>query len=46
MYYRRDAPIPDQTMNIEQFISDTIAVTDYLRHRFGVETLMGHSWGG
>jgi pimeloyl-ACP methyl ester carboxylesterase len=35
------------TMNTKQFIDDTIAVTNYLRERFGQEKiyLMGHSWG-
>jgi pimeloyl-ACP methyl ester carboxylesterase len=39
--------IPAETMNAEQFISDTLAVTDYLRQRFGKEKiyLMAHSWG-
>jgi pimeloyl-ACP methyl ester carboxylesterase len=39
--------IPAATMNAEQFISDTLAVTNYLRQRFGKEKiyLMGHSWG-
>lgn len=39
--------IPPETMTVEQFIADTLAVTDYLRGRFGKEKiyLMGHSWG-
>jgi pimeloyl-ACP methyl ester carboxylesterase len=39
--------IPPETMTIEQFISDTMVVTDYLRERFGAEKiyLMAHSWG-
>ena len=39
--------IPAETMNAEQFISDTLAVTNYLRQRFGREKiyLMAHSWG-
>jgi pimeloyl-ACP methyl ester carboxylesterase len=39
--------IPPETMNLDQFISDTIEVTEYLRSRFGQEKiyLMGHSWG-
>ena len=39
--------IPVETMNAEQFISDTLTVTDYLRQRFGKEKiyLMAHSWG-
>jgi pimeloyl-ACP methyl ester carboxylesterase len=34
-------------MTVEQFIADTIAVTNYLRQRFHVDKiyLMGHSWG-
>jgi pimeloyl-ACP methyl ester carboxylesterase len=39
--------IPPETMTVEQFIADTLAVTDFLRSRFGQEKiyLMGHSWG-
>jgi pimeloyl-ACP methyl ester carboxylesterase len=39
--------IPAETMTAEQFISDTLAVTNYLRNRFGKEKiyLMAHSWG-
>jgi pimeloyl-ACP methyl ester carboxylesterase len=39
--------IPPETMAVEQLISDTLAVTNYLRHRFGQEKiyLMGHSGG-
>lgn len=39
--------IPPETMTIEQFVSDTLAVTDYLRQRFHQEKiyLLGHSWG-
>ena len=34
-------------MTLEQFVSDTLEVTNYLRHRFGKEKiyLMGHSGG-
>jgi pimeloyl-ACP methyl ester carboxylesterase len=34
-------------MTVEQFIADTLAVTNYLRDRFSQEKiyLMGHSWG-
>jgi pimeloyl-ACP methyl ester carboxylesterase len=41
------AGIPPETMTVEQLISDTWAVTNYLRNRFGQEKiyLMGHSWG-
>lgn len=43
--YRSD--IPSQTMTGEQFIADAIAVTNYLRKRFGKEQiyLMAHSGG-
>lgn len=39
--------IPAETMTAEQFISDALEVTNYLRNRFGKEKiyLMGHSWG-
>ena len=39
--------IKPQEMTLEQMISDTIAVTHYLRKRFGKEKIyvMGHSWG-
>ena len=39
--------IPRETMTIEQSIADTLAVTNYLRQRFGKEKiyLMGHSGG-
>ena len=39
--------IPQETINLEQFISDTIEMTNYLRDRFGKEKiyLMGHSGG-
>ena len=42
-----DPDIPPETMTIEQFISDTLAVTDYLRQRFNQDKiyLLGHSWG-
>jgi pimeloyl-ACP methyl ester carboxylesterase len=42
-----DPSIPPETMTIEQFVSDTLAVTDYLRQRFHQEKiyLLGHSWG-
>ena len=41
------ADIPPETMTLEQMISDTLEVTNYLRHRFGKEKiyLMGHSQG-
>jgi pimeloyl-ACP methyl ester carboxylesterase len=39
--------IPAKTMTVNQFVSDTLAVTNYLRSRFGKAKiyLMGHSWG-
>ena len=39
--------IPQETINLEQFISDTLEMTNYLRDRFGKEKifLMGHSGG-
>jgi pimeloyl-ACP methyl ester carboxylesterase len=39
--------IPPETMTVEQSISDTLEVTNYLRTRFGKEKiyLMGHSGG-
>jgi pimeloyl-ACP methyl ester carboxylesterase len=39
--------IPLESMTTEQLIRDTIAVTDYLRERFGRDRiyLLGHSWG-
>ena len=39
--------IPRESLTVEQYISDTIAVTNYLRQRFGKEKiyLMGHSGG-
>ncbi len=41
------ADIPAASMTLEQSIADTLAVTDYLRRRFGVDKiyLMGHSGG-
>ncbi len=43
--YRAD--IPPETMTVEQLVSDTLAVSNYLRDRFGKEKiyLMAHSWG-
>ena len=39
--------IPAETMTLEQFIADTLSVTDYLRNRFSKEKiyLMAHSGG-
>jgi pimeloyl-ACP methyl ester carboxylesterase len=39
--------IPPESMTMEQFIADTLGVTDYLRNRFGKEKiyLMAHSGG-
>jgi pimeloyl-ACP methyl ester carboxylesterase len=41
------ADIPPETMTLEQMISDTLEVTNYLRQRFGKQKiyLMGHSGG-
>jgi pimeloyl-ACP methyl ester carboxylesterase len=43
--YRSD--IPAETMIVDQFVADILAMTNYLRARFGKEKiyLMGHSWG-
>jgi pimeloyl-ACP methyl ester carboxylesterase len=43
--YSRD--IPPESMTVEQFVADTLAVTDHLCERFGQEKihLLGHSWG-
>ncbi len=42
-----DSDIPADTMTIEQFIDDTLTVTDYLRERFNEDKIyiLGHSWG-
>lgn len=39
--------IDKSTISIDQYIEDTIAVTNYLRERFGQDKiyLMAHSWG-
>ena len=39
--------IPPHSMTVAQLITDTIAVTQYLRQRFAKDkiTLLGHSWG-
>jgi len=39
--------IPPETITVEQLISDTLELTNYLRHRFSQEKiyLMGHSGG-
>jgi pimeloyl-ACP methyl ester carboxylesterase len=41
------ADIPPETMTLEQMISDTLELTNYLRRRFGQEKIymMGHSGG-
>ena len=42
-----DPAIPPESMTVEQFVDDTLTVTDHLRRRFGQERiyLLGHSWG-
>lgn len=39
--------IPQDSMNVAQFVSDTIELTDYLRNTYDQEKifLAGHSWG-
>ena len=39
--------VPDDSLNLEQFLSDTHELIDILRSRFGVDRifLLGHSWG-
>lgn len=39
--------IPQETMNIRQFVNDAKALTDYLKNRFNQRKihLAGHSWG-
>lgn len=39
--------VPKTSMTVAQLVDDTLAVTDYLRERFGQDRiyLMGHSWG-
>lgn len=41
------ADIPPETMTVDQFISDTLAISNYLLSRFRKEQiyLLGHSWG-
>jgi pimeloyl-ACP methyl ester carboxylesterase len=43
--FRKDIPL--ENMNVEQFMSDTIELTQMLRKRFGQDKvyLVGHSWG-
>ena len=42
-----DPDMPRSTMTVTQIVADTLAVTDYLRERFGQDKiyLLGHSWG-
>ena len=42
-----DSDIPPESMTADQFVSDTLEVTNYLRDRFGKDKiyLMAHSWG-
>ncbi|WP_425449375.1 alpha/beta fold hydrolase [Dethiothermospora halolimnae] len=39
--------IPKETMNLEQFLKDTVEVTNYLREKYNKDKiyLIGHSWG-
>jgi pimeloyl-ACP methyl ester carboxylesterase len=39
--------VPDESLNLEQFLADTLELVHQLRGRFGVEKifLLGHSWG-
>jgi pimeloyl-ACP methyl ester carboxylesterase len=43
--YRAD--LPTESLTLDQFVSDTIAVTNFLRERFGQDRiyLVGHSGG-
>ncbi|GHU61638.1 putative aminopeptidase YbaC [Clostridia bacterium] len=45
MSYSKD--LDPKTLTLEQMVSDTVDVTNYLRERFGQDKiyLMGHSWG-
>lgn len=42
-----DPDIPPSSMTVEQFVDDTLTVTDYLRRRFDQDRIyiLGHSWG-
>jgi pimeloyl-ACP methyl ester carboxylesterase len=39
--------VPDESLNLEQYLLDTVELVNLLRSRFGVEKLylVGHSWG-
>ena len=39
--------VPRESLTVDQLVGDAVAVTDYLRERFGQDRiyLMGHSWG-
>lgn len=40
-------PVPDESLNLEQYLSDTHELIEMLRARLGVDRifLLGHSWG-
>ena len=42
-----ESDIPQETFTMDQLVEDAVAVTNYLRERFGQDKiyLLGHSWG-